>query len=185
MLFLASKSPQRSALLRARGIAFTLVNQDAPEDDVEGTPEQIVLTLARRKARSALSGLTDGLVLGADTLVAIDDEVLGKPIDECEAARMLTRLSGRVHEVFTGLYLLNVRTGEALKNVVRTAVTFYDLSPDMISAYVKTGDPMSRAGAYGIQGEAGKFVRSIDGSYENVVGLPVDEVIEMLDILGG
>jgi septum formation protein len=182
-LILASKSPQRSALLRAHGIAFTVAFQDAPEDGVCGAPREIVLQLAGRKARAVAAAA--GFVLGADTLVVIDGAILGKPADADDAMRMLRMLSGRTHEVLTGLCLIDAQTRACVERVVRTAVTFRTLSDREIRDYAASGDPLSRAGAYGIQGEAGAFVSSIDGSYENVVGLPVDTVIDMLALLGG
>jgi len=154
----------------------------APEVDenVGGSPRQAVMVLARRKAMAAAEGLTEGVVLAADTLVSVDGEALGKPADEAEARAMLRSLSGREHEVFTGVCLLDAATGRQAEHVERTGVTFRALSDEEIDSYVASGDPMDKAGAYGIQSGASGFVERISGSYENVMGLPVRSVGLML-----
>lgn len=179
-LILASKSPQRSELLKKHNVEFTVRVQNVREDDVEGAPHDMVIELSRRKARAVVGEVSEGIVLGADTLVSIGGLALGKPVNGDDARRMLNLLSGRAHEVFTGLCLIDARTGRELTGIVRTGVTFRPLSESEIDNYVETGDPLTRAGAYGIQGTAKDFVESIDGSYENVVGLPVDAVLEMI-----
>jgi len=154
----------------------------APEVDesVGGPPRQAVGLLARRKARAAAEGRAEGVVLAADTLVSVDGRALGKPRDEAEARAMLEALSGREHEVFTGVCLIDCRTGRESLHVERTGVRFRALTGEEIDAYVATGDPMDKAGAYGIQSGAGAFVEALDGSYENVMGLPVNSVGLML-----
>jgi len=178
-LILASGSPRRRELLERMGYAFDVC---APEVDerVPGPPDQVVAILARRKAMAAAEGISKGVVLAADTLVAVDGEALGKPADEADARAMLRRLSGREHEVFTGVCVLDAATGRKSVHVERTGVVFRALTDGEIDAYVATGEPMDKAGAYGIQGGAAAFVESFRGSYENVMGLPVESAGLML-----
>ena len=161
------------------GYSFTVLSPDVDEH-VDAEPRQAVAILARRKALAAAEGLRDGVVLAADTLVAVDGEALGKPGDEAEARAMLMRLSGREHEVFTGVCLMDAATGRIEVHVERTGVVFRVLDIGEIDRYVATGEPMDKAGAYGIQGGAAAFVESYSGSYENVMGLPVNSVGLML-----
>ena len=174
-LILASGSPRRRELLTRMGYDFRVLAPDVDEN-VGEPPRQAVMTLARRKAMAAAEGLMDGVVLAADTLVSVDDTALGKPQTEAEARAMLRRLSGREHEVFTGVCLLDVQTGRQAVHVERTGVVFRPLTDEEIDAYVASGDPMDKAGAYGIQSGASGFVERISGSYENVMGLPVNSV---------
>ena len=178
-LILASGSPRRRELLERMGYSFTVLSPDVDEH-VDAEPRQAVAILARRKALAAAEGLRDGVVLAADTLVAVDGEALGKPGDEAEARAMLMRLSGREHEVFTGVCLMDAATGRIEVHVERTGVVFRALDIGEIDRYVATGEPMDKAGAYGIQGGAAAFVESYSGSYENVMGLPVNSVGLML-----
>lgn len=178
-LVLASGSPRRRELLTRMGYSFTVLSPDVDEH-VDAEPRQAVGILARRKALAAAEGLTEGIVLAADTLVAVDGEALGKPRDEAEARAMLMRLSGREHEVFTGVCILDVATGRIAVHVERTGVVFRALDDAEINRYVATGEPMDKAGAYAIQGGAAAFVVSYNGSYENVIGLPVNSVGLML-----
>lgn len=178
-LVLASGSPRRRELLTRMGYSFTVLSPDVDEH-VDAEPRQAVGILARRKALAAAEGLTEGIVLAADTLVAVDGEALGKPRDEAEARAMLMRLSGREHEVFTGVCILDVATGRIAVHVERTGVVFRALDDAEIDRYVATGEPMDKAGAYAIQGGAAAFVVSYNGSYENVIGLPVNSVGLML-----
>ena len=124
------------------------------------------------------------MIIASDTLVSLDGVPLGKPEDAADAKRMLRALSGREHEVFSGVCVMDVRTGRQETRAVRTGVTFRDLSDQEIEAYIATGEPMDKAGAYAIQGGAGAFVTGLDGSFENVMGFPVDEVREMLSLFG-
>ena len=178
-LILASGSPRRRELLTRMGYSFEVCAPDVDEH-VEGQASEIVRTLSLRKARAAAANFADGVIIASDTLVSLDGAPLGKPGDEAEAVRMLRALSGREHEVFSGVCLLNAATGREQTRVVRTGVTFRQLSEEEIRDYVATGEPMDKAGAYGIQGGAGKFVSRLDGSFENVMGFPVDTVDEML-----
>lgn len=178
-LYLASSSPRRRELLEGMGIEYVL--RAVPTDEeTNALPREAVAVLARRKAEAAAAGLTEGLVLGADTLVALSGKAMGKPRDAGEACAMLEALSGKAHQVYTGVCLVDAATGISRVEVARTDVYFRDLSPEEIRAYVATGEPMDKAGAYAIQGGAGKFVERIEGSFQNVMGLPVELLAEML-----
>lgn len=178
-LILASASPRRRQLLSAMGYEFIC---DAPEVDenVSGRADGIVALLSERKALAVADKYNDGIVIASDTLVSLDGRGLGKPADEADAYRMLRALSGRTHEVFTGVCIIDAATGVKETRVARTGVIFRELSDDEINEYIATGEPMDKAGAYGIQGGAGKFVTALDGTFENVMGFPVDVVSEML-----
>ncbi len=168
---LASRSPRRAELLRAAGIDFTVRAADIDETPLpRESPRDYVLRLAEEKAR-AISAEPDEIVLAADTTVVLAGEILGKPLNAADAARMLRALSGQRHEVITGICL---KRGEhIIRDIASTAVWFAPLSDLEIADYVASGEPMDKAGAYGIQGLASRFIDRIDGSYSNVVGLPV------------
>lgn len=177
-LVLASKSPRRSEILKNAGIDFTVRVADADETIPEGTkPEDAVVFLAARKAL-AVERADDETVLGADTIVVLDDKILGKPKDKEDAYNMIKSLSGRVHSVFTGVCA--VGNGVSLTFAEETKVEFYPLSEDEINEYINTNEPYDKAGAYGIQGLASKFIRGIQGDYFNVVGLPVSSVYKKI-----
>lgn len=180
-LILASASPRRAELLRAAGFDFDVVVTDVDESIREGErPRDYVRRLAAEKSAAGLKACTtsDVVVLGSDTTVAIDDEILAKPVDDADAASMLRRLSGRTHEVMTGVSL---RHGAyEIGRVETTTVEFAKLTDEDISWYVGSGEGRDKAGAYAIQGLASRFVPRIDGSYSNVVGLPVACVLELL-----
>jgi septum formation protein len=186
-LILASGSPRRQELLRLAGLEFTVLKPEIDERPLKGErADRYVLRLAAEKAVAAAS-LLDGkpaLVLAADTTVALGGKLLGKPAHRRESEKMLRLLSGRVHEVFTGVSLLSVEDGLGLRFSVRTEVEFAKLTPAQIRWYAGTREPYDKAGGYAIQGLAGAFVRGIEGSYSNVVGLPVAEVLEHLSELG-
>lgn len=182
-LILASGSPRRRELLARMGYTFEICTPDVDEH-VAGHARDIVHTLAGRKARAAAAHYEDGVIIASDTLVSLDGVPLGKPADEREAHEMLAALSGREHEVFTGVCVLDAKTGQSETRTVRTGVTFRDITPEEIDAYIATGEPMDKAGAYAIQGGAAPFVSALDGEYENVVGFPVAEVREMLSGVG-
>ena len=177
-LVLASQSPRRAELLKNAGFEFTLRAPSVDEAVREGEdPEQHVERLAWEKAES-VPGNADEIVLAADTIVLIDGEILGKPRDSADAERMLTLLSGRKHEVLTAICL---RSGaQVAKETVATNVWFMNLSTAQIQEYVATGEPMDKAGAYAIQGIASRYIERIDGSYSNVVGLPIAAVHRLL-----
>lgn len=178
-LILASASPRRRELLGRMGLTFEVRASDVDER-IEGLPEERVLALSIRKAEAAARGLEAGLVLAADTLVALDGLSLGKPADARAAKAMLSALSGRSHEVYTGVCLLDASSGRRDARVECTRVWFRPLSEAQIETYVETGEPMDKAGAYAIQGGAGAFVERIEGSFENVMGLPVQTLQSML-----
>ncbi len=181
MLILASSSPRRAELLQAAGIEFTIRIPDVDETRLpEESPRNYALRLSREKATTVAEG--DELVLGADTIVIINNEIAGKPVDLDDARRMLGALSGRRHEVLTGVTLL--RGDRALSGVESTRVTFSHMNESEIEWYVSTGEPMDKAGAYGIQGYASRYIERIEGSYTNVVGLPLNLIYRMAKRLG-
>ena len=184
-IVLASASPRRSELLESAGIAFRVVPADICEDPLpDEEPVDHVLRLAEGKARAS-AGKTQGrFFLGADTIVLCDGEIMGKPKDHADAVRMLKKLSGVAHEVVTGFAIFDRERDGALCEAVRTKVYFKQLRDDEIEAYIATGCPFDKAGGYAIQGGAAHMVRKIDGSYTNVVGLPLCEVVEKLRVLG-
>ena len=179
MLVLASQSPRRAELLRAAAIEFIVQAADVDETPLEGeAPDDYVLRVAEEKARA----VRGDIVLGADTTVVLGSEIMGKPTDAADAARMLRGLSGQRHQVITGICL--VRGAAIIRDIASTDVWFAPLSEDEIAGYVASGEPMDKAGAYGIQGLASRFIERIDGSYTNVVGLPVALVYRRLLELG-
>jgi septum formation protein len=181
MLVLASASPRRHELLAAAALPHIVRPAFLDESRQPGEPPRnYVQRIAREKAE-AVSAAADDIVLGADTVVCVEGEVLGKPAGAIEAAAMLRALSGREHSVFTGIALR--RGARLITDVSETMVWFNPISEDDISAYVATGEPMDKAGAYAIQGYASRFVRRIEGCYHNVVGLPVSLVCRHLKSL--
>ena len=179
MLILASSSPRRADLLRAAGISFEVVPADVDESILKlEPPGDHVRRLAREKADAVFANRPDALVLGADTIVVVGGEIMGKPRDAADATRMLRLLSGREHEVLSGIALVSKR-GAAVE-VARTRVWVNPLNEIEIAEYVATGEPLDKAGAYGIQGIGARFIDRIQGSYSNVVGLPVALVYRLL-----
>lgn len=178
-LVLASRSPRRAELLSSAGIEFQIRVADVDEAVIPGeAPLEYVTRLAREKA-AAVPASPDEIILGADTTVVIDGQILGKPEDAADASRMLRALSGREHQVITGVC---VRRGDDVQaGAVTTTVWFRTMSEAEIAGYVASGEPMDKAGAYGIQGLAAQFIPRIDGSYANVVGLPVHLVCDLLE----
>jgi septum formation protein len=173
-LVLASASPRRAEILRAVGWPFEVVPADVDEALREGeSAEEFVRRLAREKAAAVASARLFGLTLGADTTVVVDGAILGKPRDQDEARRMLRRLSGRTHEVLTGVALVRAESGRAAIGVERTRVRFAETSDEEIAWHVATGDVLDKAGAYAVQGRAALFIEAIEGDYWNVVGLPI------------
>lgn len=180
-LILASASPRRRQLLEQIGITFKVVPSGVAEDEIiYDDPLAMVQAIALRKAHDVATSVKSGIVIGADTQILIDGELLGKPEDEADAERMLSRLSGRTHKVITGVALVDAESGFEETWVETTLVTFRKLSEDEIDAYVRTGEPMGKAGAYGIQGRAAAFVERIEGCYFNVVGLPLARLVQRL-----
>lgn len=182
-LILASSSPRRAELLRSAGFLFDVVPVDVDERFHPGeTPEQAVARLAEMKAVTAAGSHPQAVVLGADTTVVARGEALAKPADAADAARMLRLLSGCSHEVLTGVCVCSA--GRRLVRVEATRVRVAHLSEAEIAWYVSTGEPFDKAGGYAVQGLAARFVEGIDGSYSNVVGLPVSRVYALLKELG-
>lgn len=181
-IVLASSSPRRQELLALLNIPFEIVPSFADET-AEGTGADRVYALAQRKAEDVAARMPGRTVLAADTLVCVDDAVLGKPIDRADAARMLALLSGRDHHVYTGVCLIAPHQPPQTE-VCATTVHFVPLTADWIDRYIDTGEPFGKAGAYAIQGHAGAFVDCIQGSPSNVIGLPLETVARMLDGLG-
>jgi septum formation protein len=188
-IILASSSPRRRELLNLLGLSFQVLAPQLEEERLAGEKAgEYARRLARDKARcihGTLSGdqVASAVVIAADTVVAVDDQVLGKPVDPAEACAMLRSLSGRAHQVFTGLALLGPATEYV--TLVATDVEMKSLTDGEIEAYVATDEPMDKAGAYAIQGGAAFMVRSLNGSYTNVVGLPMAELEEALRELFG
>jgi septum formation protein len=181
MLILASASPRRHELLAAAGIDHVVRPASIDESREPGEPpKEYVLRIAKEKAGAVEAGLGE-IVLGADTIVCVAGEVLGKPATAAEAAAMLRSLSGREHSVFTGIALR--RGVKLISDISETVVWFSPISEEEIAAYVATGEPMDKAGAYAIQGYASRFARRIEGCYHNVVGLPVSLVYRHLKSL--
>jgi len=179
MLILASASPRRAELLRNAGIPFTVVPAHVREEPLpDETPLNYAQRLARDKALAIFASHPEDAVLGADTVVVVDGHLLEKPTDAEDAARMLRLLSGRTHQVITGVCL--AASGFERTEAEVTQVTFSQLSEDEIAAYVRTGEPMDKAGAYAIQGIASRWAERIEGCYFNVVGLPLPRVYRLL-----
>lgn len=178
-LILASGSPRRKELLTAAGWEFEAITAGIDESvRPDEDPSAYVQRLAREKAEAVAAKLERGLVLGADTTVVVDHQILGQPVDDRDAKRMLLLLSGKWHEVLTGVALVRVG-GESRVEYETTRVRFADMSEREIDWYVATGEARGKAGAYGIQGAAGLFIEEIQGDYFNIVGLPIRLVYEL------
>lgn len=184
-LILASGSPRRRELLEKLGLPFEVVVSDVPETIDPGLPaEDQAAMLATRKARAVAADLSNEKVLGADTIVVLDGEILGKPPDDADAAAMLRRLSGRTHDVVTGIALVDAASGARLFRSVTSQVNMRALSDDEIVAYVATGEPRDKAGAYAIQGKGADLIAGFEGCYNNIVGLPLCYIGVMLAHVG-
>jgi septum formation protein len=185
-LILASASPRRADLLRQIGLDFQVVASLVPEDLPAGpvTPEGLVMDLAVAKVKQVTRGKTDEVIIGADTIVFLENQVLGKPDSATEAVAMLTHLSGKTHRVFTGLGVYDGASGRLITDYAMTEVVFRPLCRHEIEAYVRTGEPLDKAGAYGIQGRGALLVEKINGCYFNVVGLPIGKLVAILNKIG-
>jgi septum formation protein len=179
MLVLASASPRRQELLRNAGIAFEIQPAHIAEDPLPGeSAKDCAERLAREKALAVARQRPNDAILGADTVVVIGDQILGKPVDAADATRMLRLLSGRTHQVITGVCL--VTGGQWSVASETTSVAMSEISAEEIAEYILSGEPMDKAGAYAIQGVASRWIPRIEGDYSNVVGLPVARVYRML-----
>jgi septum formation protein len=188
-IILASSSPRRAEILREAGILFEILATQIDEAVLPGeTARAMVARLAEAKARAAASrmdaGTRRGIIVGADTTVELDGEILGKPRDFAHAREMLAKLSGCTHHVLTGIFLLRLPDDATRSAIENSAVTFAPLSENEIDAYVATGEPLGKAGAYAIQGLAGRYIPKIEGCYFNVVGLPLARLYALLRELG-
>lgn len=184
-LILASASPRRRELLRWLGIPFRLLPSNAQEDIINGgEPEILAQELAYQKTRAVAPKVRRGLILGADTMVVLGSEILGKPANMEEAYHMLRKLSGQKHRVVTGLSLLEVPGGRHIEAAVVSQVGFRPLGDEEIWEYIRSGEPLDKAGAYAIQGRGGALIAEIEGCYTNIIGLPVPKLMEMLKEFG-
>lgn len=198
-LILASSSPRRKELLEQIGAEFEILSAKGEEVITSDIPSQVVMELSAQKAEEVAGRYEKELgagkaceekqqtvvILGADTVVAYENKILGKPKDEADAVRMLQMLAGDTHSVFTGVTLLIEQAGKREKKTffAETKVTMYPMSEEEIKAYVATGEPMDKAGAYGIQGKCAAYIERIEGDYNNVVGLPVSLVYQTLKMI--
>ncbi len=184
-IILASSSPRRKSLLEQLGLKFKVIPSTAYESVLPGlTPAELVEVLAKEKAHQVALQLTSGIVIGADTVVVWRGEIMGKPASPQEAVGMLKRLRADVHEVYTGLALIDAASGESITGREMTRVYFKDITDAEIESYVATEEPLDKAGAYAVQGKAAIFIERIEGCYTNVVGLPLARLATMLKHFG-
>jgi septum formation protein len=182
---LASASPARAALLRQIGLRFEVLPSRIREDDIDSEgPVDKVVSLSQAKARHVAGSLTDKVIIAADTVVVLEDEILGKPENEDAAFGMLTLLAGCWHHVVTGVTVLDTYAGASCSSYEVTGVRMKELSPGAITAYVESGEPLGKAGAYAIQGRGGVFIERIEGCYFNVVGLPLPKLVNIFCDIG-
>lgn len=181
-IILASKSPRRKQLLESIGMEFEIIPSNFEEDIVgKKFSKSFIESLAYEKAKDVSSQVKEGLIIGADTVVILGNKILGKPKDKEEAIKMLQTLSGKTHKVITGVAIIDKYENKTLINSTITKVTFRKIALREIEAYVETGEPMDKAGSYGIQNAIGTlFVEKVDGCYNNVVGLPLNLLAKML-----
>lgn len=181
-LILASASPRRSELMKQAGFDFSVIVSDTTEKFEDGlSPDSLVESLAKQKAMAVADKIEkDALIIGADTLVVLGDAVLGKPKDEYDAKRMIGLLQGNTHFVYTGLCVIEKKTGRSILHAEKTAVRFSDMTEKEIDAYVSSGESLDKAGAYGIQGSCAIHIDRIEGCYFNVMGLPLNALYKIL-----
>jgi septum formation protein len=178
-LILASSSPRRKEILENIQLSFEVSSSDVDESFSEDlTPSEVVMELAEKKAKAVAENYPSDFVLGADTIVVLEGEILGKPKDEQEATAMLNKLSGKTHEVFTGVAIVSL--SESTTFFEKTTVTFWELTEAEINMYVSSGEPLDKAGAYGIQQLGSFLVQAIQGDYFSVVGLPISRTVREL-----
>jgi len=181
-LYLASQSPRRKQLLKILNLNFETFSVDINESLIPGeSPLSTVLRLSSQKLNAAKSIVKDGLIITADTIVVLNDEIIGKPIDKADAEFILSKLSGNTHTVYTGFAIFNSRNNKTIVDYETTQVTFRNLEKEEILSYINSGSPMDKAGAYGIQDDYGAvFIERINGCYYNVVGLPLHKLYKKL-----
>ncbi|MBE0069593.1 Maf family protein [Thermoanaerobacterium thermosaccharolyticum] len=179
-IVLASNSPRRREILSNIGLDFDVIPSNIAEETKEEEPENIVMDLSRKKALCVAEKLDDdSIVIGADTVVVIDGEILGKPTDKGEAFSMLRKLSGRWHKVYTGVSVVSLRNRKLINDYESTDVYIKNLSDDMILNYIEKGECLDKAGSYAIQGYGSLIVERINGDYFNVVGLPISKLYDI------
>ena len=180
-IILASTSPRRRELLEKAGLVFEIVPSDYEEDmTLNLIPAELAKFLSRGKAEAVAKNFSDALIISADTFVFIDNKILGKPHTEEKAKITLKTLSGRTHSVFTGFTIIDTKENKIISKAVETKVTFKELSDEMIDQYIKNGNPLQYAGSYTLRDIESKFIEKIEGDSNNIIGLPVDVVMETL-----
>lgn len=181
-IILASQSPRRTEILTGLGVAHTIQVADIDETPVVGEgPAELVMRLAQGKAQKVAQDLSEGYVIGSDTIVVYNEQILGKPSDEEDAFKMLRSISGHHHKVMTGVSVVNAATGETVTDLGTTDVLMKVLTDETIKAYIATGEPMDKAGAYGIQGVGASIVESIEGEFYTVMGLSVNTLLKVFE----
>ncbi|MBN1473324.1 MAG: septum formation inhibitor Maf [Syntrophaceae bacterium] len=184
-IILASASPRRKQLLSSVGLKFKIVPAHVNEDYLRGeTPQQHVRRLAHSKAKIVSEKYPDAWVLGADTIVVIDGQILGKPENKAQAKKMLQKLNNRTHKVYTAFTITRASSSISRTRVIQSAVSFKNISPDEIKWYISSKEPYDKAGGYAAQEKGASFIKSVRGSYTNVIGLPLCEVLEEFKKLG-
>jgi septum formation protein len=184
-IILASSSPRRKQILEQVGLKFTVEVSDYEENPIPGmSPSKFVETLSLGKAKAVAKNHNDAIIIGADTAVFIDNKILGKPKTKEEAREMLNKLSGETHSVFTGFTVIDTKNNKIITDHIETKIKFKNLSDEEIAGYIKTGEPMDKAGAYGVQDRGALFVEYIEGDYANITGLPIVKIFEILKTLG-
>lgn len=182
-IILASQSPRRKELLKQIGVQFICMPSELDEIITKVNPEDVVKELSFQKANDIASKIDySAIIIGADTIVALEDKILGKPINENNAKQMLQSLQGRMHQVYTGITVI-IKNEQSIDNIIfaeQTNVYMYPMSESQIEDYVATGEPLDKAGAYGIQGIFAKYIQKIEGDYNNVVGLPIARLYQEL-----
>lgn len=183
-IYLASKSPRRQQLLKQLEIRYETIVPNITEELNEKNPARLAVKIARDKVMSVKKKIKNGIIIGVDTIVVVDNSILGKPKNKADAYKMMKRLSGRAHRVISGLYMLRLPENKFYQIAEQTVVRFRRLSKSIIVDYINTREPYDKAGAYGIQGKAGSFIESINGCYYNVVGLPITKLLDGLKKIG-
>jgi len=183
-IVLASSSPRRVKLLKQLGVPFDVVEPVGVHEEDDGVPEEVVLRNAQAKADHVASKLDEGIVIGADTIVVLGEEIIGKAMTDQGATEMLTALQGRTHRVLTGLAVVDASSKRTETDVVETVVTFQPLTEDEVARYVASGEPLGKAGGYAVQGLGAVIVEEVHGCFYNVVGLPLYKLNMLLETFG-